>query len=397
VNPRQRDKAKSTRYPGVRTIVPGELYVIRASWIESKTGRKRSFHEQVEATSLEAALEIRLGRLQDAKSGTAVQAVPRLLVFAKSWLNSKKDEVGPSTHEKYVFAVAHIAERFGDFFLDRITEKDILEWRGELRSDYANSTINGYLRTFRTMMDVAVRRHRLDVNPLDGVKQLKESKESKCLSEEELRDLLDAMREVGPQWYPLTLTLALTGMRPGAATALRWSDIDFEKQSIIVERAHWRGILGETKTKVRRELGLPPALADVLRDHRREMFSAQHPGHAAGWVFASSKGTLRNSGCLTKPLRAACEKAGIEKPVSAGWFRHTLSNLVRERAGLHVQKAITGHTTDRMALHYSDVNLNERLAVVIDIESKVSPQASHLAASKSDEKNSDFDEGSEAQ
>jgi integrase len=397
VNPRQRDKAKSTRYPGVRTIEPGALYVIRASWTDPKTGHKRAFHEQVRATSPKHADQIREDRLRDAKSGVEVEPIPHLLVFAKSWLNSKKDEVGPSTHEKYVLEVAHIAERFGDFFLDRITEEDVVKWRGELVADFANSTINGYLRTFKAMMDVAVRRYRLDGNPLDGVKALPETKTSKCLSEEELRDLLDAMREVGPQWYPLTLTLALTGMRPGAATALQWSDIDFEKQSIMVERAHWRGILGTTKTDNRRELGLPPALADVLRDHRREMFSAQHPGHAAGWVFASSKGTLRNSGCLTKPLRAACEKAGIDKPVSAGWFRHTLSNLVRERAGLHVQKAITGHTTDRMALHYSDVNLNERLAVVTDISRKVSRPASHSGASKDDEKNSDFDEGSEAQ
>jgi hypothetical protein len=52
---------------------------------------------------------------------------------------------------------------------------------------------------------------------------------------------------------------------------------------------------------------------------------------------------------------------------------------------MRVQKAITGHTTDRMALHYSDVDLNERLAVVSEIASEVAPKVAHQGGGNDDE------------
>ena len=53
---------------------------------------------------------------------------------------------------------------------------------------------------------------------------------------------------VEPEHNPLALTLALTGIRYGEATALRWSDIDEVGGAIRIERAQWHGIVGETKT-----------------------------------------------------------------------------------------------------------------------------------------------------
>lgn len=374
---RKRDKAKPTRFKGVHVIEPGTMYLVRGTWVDPKTDRKRSFREQIEAPDAEAAAAIRLDMLREKRAGIEAEPVPRLLDFAKSWLNSKRREVKPSTHEKYTYAIAHISEAFGDHYLDRILASDVQRWRDSL--PHENGTINGWLGVFKNMMSDAVRLYRLPFDPTEGVRLLPVEKTSKCLSETELNALLRAMLEVAPQWYPLTLTLAMTGMRPGAATALRWCDIDFERKCITVDHAHWRGIVGETKTRNIRELGLPDELAEVLRPLRRVQMADQHAGLAEGWVFATDRGTLRNAGVLRKPLLKACKAAGISKPVSPGWFRHTLSNLVQRRAGMRVQKAITGHTTDRMAFHYSDVALNERLAVVAEIAAKVAPKVAHSA------------------
>src|SRR4051812_50222777 len=42
----------------------------------------------------------------------------------------------------------------------------------------------------------------------------------------ELGKVMAVFRDTEPEHYPLALTLALTGIRYGEATALRWSDID---------------------------------------------------------------------------------------------------------------------------------------------------------------------------
>jgi len=86
--------------------------------------------------------------------------------------------------------------------------------------------------------------------------------------------------------YPLALTLALTGIRYGGATALRWSDIDEANAVIWIERAQWHGIVSETKTGNVRTVPLTAELGEVLRDHRRTVRGG------AEWVFPNKDGRL---------------------------------------------------------------------------------------------------------
>jgi integrase len=381
---RKRDKARPTRFKGVKVIVPGELYLVRGTWIDPKTDLKRSFREQIEAPDAETAAAIRLDMLREAKAGKQAEPMPRLLAFGKSWLRSKRGEVEPSTYEKFKYTVAHICETFGDHYIDRIETRDVKAWR-DSQTDYANSTVNGWLSVFRLMMRDAVHDYRLPFDPTEGVRALSEVEPERCLEPAKLDALLVAVLTVAPQWFALVAVLALTGLRFGEASALKWTDIDWEGREIYVRRAHWRGRIGKPKTGKRRTAVLGPFLADVLREHRKQQISTQHPALEGGWVFASSRGTLLSSGVLTKPLRKACKHAKIDEPVSAHWLRHTYSNEARRKSDLQTQKALTGHTSDRSAIRYSAVSLNERLAVVSEIESEVARKVAHLWSGGSDE------------
>jgi len=55
------------------------------------------------------------------------------------------------------------------------------------------------------------------------------------------------IRDQEPEHYALALTLALTEVRYGEATAVRSSDVDEESALIPVVRAQWHGIVGETQ------------------------------------------------------------------------------------------------------------------------------------------------------
>lgn len=212
-------------------------------------------------------------------------------------------------------------------------------------------------------------------DPLARVRSIREARsddeEGKSLTAEELRALLDAAEEVVPQWYPLFATLAMTGMRFGEASALKWIDIDEHERMIVVRRAQWRQIVDTTKTGSRRRVPLPDDLMVTLRKHRKDLTERSVPGVEEGWVFPTEKGTLAYPGTLRKPLKAALDAANITRRFTVHGFRHTMNNLLRQSASAVVARSIVGHTTEAMTEHYSHVGAEERRQAVTRVLRRV--------------------------
>jgi integrase len=114
--------------------------------------------------------------------------------------------------------------------------------------------------------------------------------EPNLLTAEELGKVLVAFKEYEPRHYPLALTLSLTGVRYGEATAWKWGDIDEEVGVIRVRRAQWRGIVGTTKTGAMRSVTLVPEFKTVLREHRTELASSGLSILDSDWVFPGEDG-----------------------------------------------------------------------------------------------------------
>ena len=114
-------------------------------------------------------------------------------------------------------------------------------------------------------------------------------------TESELKTILEST--VGDSEYsPLFLLLARTGMRPGEALALNWSDLDFSNRKILVERALSGGVIGTTKTDTIRTIDMSRELATSL-SHLYKMREAQTLknkwGEVPELVFVNSaEGTL---------------------------------------------------------------------------------------------------------
>ncbi len=337
---------------------------------------------------------------QDAVAPAATRERLRLRDFAESWLRSKLAGLKASTARRYAEALdLHILPALGDHYVDAIEAQDLIAWRdaqaasrtvttasGERRTiKTAAETVNHRLRVLKTVLREAVEQLDMPRDPTARVKALPKrsagaEEERRSLNADELRRVLQQVRARYPQWYPLILTLALTGLRFGEATALKWSDLDFDKGLLRVRRAQWNGHIDAPKTRSsRRTVALASELADVLREHRRAMVAAQVPGLDEGWVFISTAGTLLTSGVLMKPVRNALEAAGITRPFKAAHgFRHTFNNLARQVAEAEVVRAMTGHVTEQMTEHYSWVELGEKSEAVARVAQlvvgPVSPQ-----------------------
>ena len=151
----------------------------------------------------------------------------------------------------------------------------------------APGSINSRLRVLKTILASATVDLDLPRDPAHRVQAVRDTpnniEDGALLNAEELHTFLDAVQLGAPRWYPLLATLALTAMRVGEATALRWEDIDETAGLIRVRRGQWRGIVDTTKTETKRTVPMPERLAAILRDHRRALIAAQAPGLASGW------------------------------------------------------------------------------------------------------------------
>lgn len=295
----------------------------------------------------------------------------------------------------------------GDYFLDAITNQDIVLWRDAQTAK--TSTINGWLRVLKTMLADATVAFNLPRDPSLRVSALSETsgdgyseEEPNSLTAPELALFLDTARRVVPRrWYPLFAMLAFTAMRVGEATALKWDDITEGAEGrpgvVRVRRAHWRGRVGTPKTGKRvRTVPLPEELAAILRDHRRALVARQAEeltgtqlkgvlaGLEAGWVFPNTKGGPTAQQVVRKPmmqvLDALNEKAledntlGIDHLTVHG-LRRTMNNLLRQVTHGEVVRSVTGHVTERMTEHYSHIGADEKSSAVARVLQLVRPTA----------------------
>jgi integrase len=102
--------------------------------------------------------------------------------------------------------------------------------------------------TLAAFLDIAKRGRELK----EGAK---DNRSDKTRETEKRRDQRD---------YPLFLTMADAGLRPGEALALRWEDIDLADRTVFVERAVSEGGVKATKTGTSRTVDLTRRLADTL-------------------------------------------------------------------------------------------------------------------------------------
>lgn len=366
---------EKTSRPGVLRVESGR-YRIRCEYKDPKTGKRREVDRIVRAGSAEQAAQILSTLRNEHAEGIERRERVRLADYAISWLDGKKKAGRKrSTLERYAGVIdLHITPKLGDHYVDAIRPADVRAWWNAQEGE--PSSCNGRLRVLRTLLEDARKDLELDAgNAAENIETMPEGREEddhRVIDAADLTTFLEAVRAAAPQWYALTVALTLTGARFGEVSALRWDDIDDAARVIHIRRAHYRGTLGTPKTGKSRKVPLLPELRDVLQSHRRALIAAQAPGLSEGLVFPTAVGTLPTPGALTKPFRKALkliaehhEREGTRSPFadrtpSPHWLRHTLNDLLRRTAAGEVQRAIIGHSTQRMSEHYSHVALDER-------------------------------------
>jgi integrase len=126
------------------------------------------------------------------------------------------------------------------------------------------STVNLEFRHLKVAFNTAVRWELLDKNPLDNIRYLRvaQSEYPRYLSLEEIQKVRAAFKDT--KFAELIDFYLATGTRLGEAISLKWDDIDFRQNQIVIQAANAKG-----KRNRIIPLKYSPGLKEMLKSMKR--------------------------------------------------------------------------------------------------------------------------------
>jgi integrase len=279
--------------------------------------------------------------------------------FAQRWIESTlaASDRKPATKSLYAtLARKHIIDgALGRVALDRLRLSHVDAFVVELRGKgLAESTVRSVYTVLRAVLDGAVRDGALGRNPAALVKRPKvTTKEAAHLGTSDVKALVEAMS--GSRYQSLVELLVSTGLRRGEALALRWTDIDQDRNVIRVRgtlgRIDGELVVSEPKTaKSKRIVPMSPAVTTLLRRSRvhqqQERLRAGSQWTASGFVFTTDLGEPCDPRNALRAVKAAAKRAGLDPAVGLHTLRHSAATvMLTNGVPIKVVSDVLGHSS----------------------------------------------------
>ena len=265
--------------------------------------------------------------------------------------------------------------------------QDIQDFYQTLFADgvVANTVIH-YHALLRRAFQQAFKEERIDANPFDRVGRPKQNKfHGENYTQEELLTLLHLAR--GDVIYPAILLAGAMGLRRSEALGVRWSRIDWEKRTVLLDTkiVEYRENgkkqvepVEEMKNKSsRRTLPLPDPVVEMLqvqKEHRevyRKMFQGSYNAQYLDYVCVNQLGELLRPSYVTDHFRELLEKYGL-RHIRFHDLRHTFASLlINQDVPLINVSNFLGHsdlsTTANIYAHLDKASKQASASVISDI------------------------------
>ncbi len=408
-------QSKDPVLPGVWRRKAGG-HIVRSRVVDPKTGKmteiKRSFPDEEDAKRAFTWLTAERERVR--RGGTeATTALPTFRSFATLLFQKKVADgtiASAAGRAKWAHALEHhlLVAPWSEWYVDKVTFADLSDWRDGYATrewsrrsrkskdgrqhvvvagkGYKPHTINSLLAIARVIWKAISRRHSLP-NPMDGVEDFPTDRhptytheQPNALTDEEVGAWLEMFHEMYPQFFAMTYLGFVLGQRPSTLRPIRRkgdeADLKMNEGLLLVRRSNTEGqeVMVGTKTAKEQKIKLPRVVLDVLAWHMRTQLRTEWQ-QESDLLFPTDDGGIRTRTCLDKPFRKVTDACGLTKRISPRAMRRTFQDLSR---AAHVEgivaKAISGHATDAMRIHYSTAQTKEveqgigRIAEVMRID-----------------------------
>jgi len=275
--------------------------------------------------------------------------------FVELWLGGKELARRPKTVLQYrQITTQHILPTLGKMRLQEIRPAHIKQLYTFKKSEgRGDRTVQLVHTTLYNVFKQAVREGILGRNPVEAVERPKvEQAEMQTLNEEQARQFLIAA--VGSTFEAVYYLALTTGMREGELLGLKWSDLDWNKSVLFVQRQlqqiEGQGyVLVPPKTKAgRRHIKVGSGTLKQLEAHQNRQAVVKA---AAGerWqendlIFPTTIGTLLDYKRVTGEFKRILKRAGLPD-IRFHDLRHTsISSLLELGMPINTVQRRAGHT-----------------------------------------------------
>lgn len=255
----------------------------------------------------------------------------------KQWMRSKR--YSESTITTYSEALKSFLVFYRDKAIADINNEDVIVYNNEhilknnLSASFQNQTVNAIKLFFQTIRDTKIL--------VDKIHRPKNAKVlPNVLSKEEIKLILNAHSNIK---HKTMLSLIYScGLRCGELLALQPVHIDSNRNIVLLKNA---------KGKKDRIAPLSPKILEMLREYYKIYKPTTYlfEGTIAGEPYSDKS--------LQQVLKQALQKAGIKKPATLHWLRHSYAtHLLESGTDLRYIQELLGHSSSKTTEIYTHVS-----------------------------------------
>lgn len=292
------------------------------------------------------------------------------------WFESYKGQVKQSTANKNLQQYKnHLKPIFGQSYMDKISVKAVQRFADKKAQEIVK--YKTVLLQLSTLFEYAIRLGYAKANPVKRIIIPKNTTrprrdiEHNVYSRTELQDFLNAAKKYNNRAYTYFKLLSSTGLRRSEALALTWKDIDFDNNTLSVNRTLAYGIGGNEivqspkSKKSKRTLPISSSLRDVLIEYRKtEKVIFKN-------VFHKYNGSYLNLSAPGNWLYKIYKANPDLKRISVHGFRHTFATLLISETNVKPKtvQMLLGHENIKMTMDvYTHLTKNNKKDAIDSIQ-----------------------------
>lgn len=319
-------------------------------------GTRKSVYAPKHNNKKEVARALLREAQKQAERGELIATTKQTLSdYLEYWLSVKKLAIKGIT---YVHYRSHLRSRvipaIGNVKLQKLTTTQIQGCVNEMVvAKMKPGTIRRIYSILHEALEDAITWKLLAANPCKGViVPRQEDEEMQALTAEQAQTLLDAARGTDIEGL-ITLALA-TGLRRGELFGLKWSDVDFERGCLRVQRTvvyvngeGYKEVSPKTKSG-KRSITLTGFALAALKEHRSRQRKIRMQSLA--WedkdlIFPTATGMYMSASTLFNQFHVLLERAGLP-PIRFHDLRHSCATLLlKMKVPPKVVQEILGHSS----------------------------------------------------
>lgn len=278
---------------------------------------------------------------------------------ADDWLKQYANDAKVSSVRAREKAIYHAVERFNTYPIQTIKKNDYQRFVDGMSAQYSKNYVDSIVASTNMIFKYAYDMKLIKVLPSEGIKRPKKKRtveeledieiHKKFLEKDELFQFLEiAKNNHAPlNSFQVFTTLAYTGLRAGELLALKWSDIDFDNNTISITKTYYNPNNNKKKyqiltPKTESSIGKITVDANVIKMLHDYKVNVQDNWKDElyvdnNFVFTDNNGYPLVVKKLSMWIQSIMSRTNIDKNISTHSFRHTHCALLIE-AGVHIKE-----------------------------------------------------------